>query len=707
MKSKQIYFILTLFIIVFCLVFMLTSSYDQYSEQKILRSANTELKANNIQISRLDTINIGLQEAEYNFRMYTSVWEKKYFIKYNQGIQRISSLLEDFSKKEVKGISSAISSDITKRNKQILLYTKLKKLTDSLLFVNLDIDTSQNAAGKFVSWAPAKKTVKKTVKTEEIKADTAPKKLKLFQRIKSAILNKNSKDSARIKTETTYGEEHAQDSYNKKQLRDIEKFYRDLFENQKDYHKRLTKKEQSILNLNERILNNIKLMFNEFSDKEHLVEASRKIELMDQTLHAIKVIDRSGKINFMGNLLLFSATILLLIKLYNAYNKILKSNKVASEQVMIKSRFFTSISHEMRTPLNAILGVTEQLKDTPLNQDQKSMTSLLETSSSMLLSAVNEILDFSRLETGKLSLSKTSFYYKNVLNDLVATITVLAKQKGLELKLDFDKETDVLLTGDPYRLRQIVLNLIANAVKFTDQGKINVSINLKITEAQARLIIQVKDTGVGISEKDLPFIFDEFSQVINNKRMDWQKGSGLGLPIVKKLVELHDGKITVSSIVDTGTVFNVELPYLLAKQDKPDLAANDTSALHTDAFKGIHLLVVDDAKMNLLVIEMIFRKLKISFDTATNGEDALEAFKNKHYDMVLTDIEMPGMDGVELTKLIRAYDDDKKSQVPIIAITGHISPDSHQYYLSSGLNDYIMKPFKEKELLEKILDYLN
>lgn len=408
----------------------------------------------------------------------------------------------------------------------------------------------------------------------------------------------------------------------------------------------------------------------------------------------------------MGLLLAF-ISIFLLLKLSNAYNDILRSNKLAAEQVLIKSRFFTSISHEMRTPLNAILGVTEQLKYTPLNKAQEDMTNLMETSSSMLLSAVNEILDFSRLETGKLSLSKTPFYYKNVLNDIVATITVLAKQKGLDLTLELDKGDDVLLTGDPYRLKQIVLNLIANAVKFTERGKVVISVSLKSGEDHnARLLIQVSDTGVGISEKDLPFIFDEFSQVINNKRMDWQKGSGLGLPICKKLVELHEGRISVSSIIDQGTTFNVELPYLMAKQDEKNVEINDTITLQTDAFKSIHLLVVDDAKMNLLVIEMIFKKLSISFDTATNGEDALKAFNSKHYDLVLTDIEMPEMDGVELTRQIRAAGDTEKSQVPIIAITGHINPDSRLHYLSSGMNNYIMKPFKEKELLEKILDYL-
>lgn len=412
-------------------------------------------------------------------------------------------------------------------------------------------------------------------------------------------------------------------------------------------------------------------------------------------------------INLIISVVSFSIMIVLLVALYNANKSILKANTLAAEQVIIKSRFFTSISHEMRTPLNAILGVTEQLRYTPLNEPQHNMTNLLEASSSMLLSAVNEILDFSRLEIGKLTLSKTPFSYKALFNEVISTTTVLAQQKGLTLELHIENAGDTILLGDTYRLKQIVINLIANAIKFTEKGKISVEVILIFNDQDSTLLlVKVIDTGIGIAEKDLPFIFDEFSQVINNKRSDWQKGSGLGLPICKRLIELHEGKINVNSTVDKGSVFMLELPYLIAKLDQEELVNNRTDILHTNAFEDIHLLVVDDAKMNLLVIEMIFKKLNISYETALDGQQAYALFENNHYDLVLTDIEMPGMDGIELTKQIRSNANVKKSLTPIIAITGHISPESHQNYITAGLNDYLVKPYKEKELLEKILDYL-
>lgn len=710
MKNKQVSFIAILVIIAFFIVLLVRTSFTQYTEQKKLQATSLQRDANNEQLYKLDTINMGLQEAENNFRMYTSLWEKQYFIKYSKGIRNVSALLESFSKEDLNNVSTDISNDIAKRDKQILLYTRIKKMTDSLMSVNLLVDTSKVMAPASLFKPFQRPVVKKIIKTEVIEPAPEVKKTKFFQRLKSAILNKDDKkDTTKTsKVETVIVEGSESDNlYSKKQIDDIEKFYRNLFENQRGNHKLLNENERSILKLNKQILENIKVMFNEFSDREHQLQRTRKMLLRDRTMHSLEVIDTSGKINFLINVFSIVIIISLLVTLYRAYNRIVQANKLASEQVIVKSRFFTSISHEMRTPLNAILGATEQLKATPLNPEQGAMANLLETSSSMLLSAVNEILDFSRLETGKLSLSKTPFLYKSILHEIVAATAVLANQKGLKLILNQKDAPDLLVTGDPYRLKQIMVNLIANAIKFTDKGEVLVHVSTKNTEAgHIQLFIEVSDTGIGISEKELPFIFDEFSQVINNKRMDWQKGSGLGLPICKKLVDLHHGKISVNSTSGKGSTFFLELPYPVAEQTNEDLAAQEGLILQAERFKNIHLLVVDDANMNLLVIKMIFNKMNISFDTATNGEDALIAFDSRHYDMVLTDIEMPGMDGMELTKKIRANADVKKCRTPIIAITGQISPESHQNYISSGLNDYLVKPYKESELLEKILDYL-
>lgn len=709
MKNKQRSFLVIFGIIIVLITLLFRNSFIQRSEQKVLVSTLSELE-NNRQISQLDTVTLSLQVAENNFRMYTTLWKPAYFVRYNHEIQSVSRILTSLSDEKGGEISNDIIGDLKSKDKQLLFYSAIKRLTDSITNINLqlNVDKISNDFQQVKSFpAPL---LKKVVKEEEIKAKPEVKKKKFFQRLKSAILNQSQAvDTAKIeKTETITYEpvDSTADAYNQKQLERVIAFYKKLLEDQKKYHAKLTRKEQAILALNERIFNNIKLLFKEYKSDITLSEASRKTALKNKAESSLDTIDWSGKLNFLISLLAYLGIIFLLYKLYRAYSKVVAANNLAAEQVVSKSRFFTNISHEMRTPLNAIIGVSEQLKSTPLNEDQQAMSKLLDTSSSMLLSAVNEVLDFSRLETRKLSLAKTPFRYKRILKEVADTTKVLADQKKLVLELFQDDAPDLLLYGDPYRLKQIIMNLTANAIKFTDKGKVSITVNLKIVDDKnALLLIKVTDTGIGVSPENIPVIFNEFSQVIDSKRKDWQKGSGLGLTISKKLVDLHKGKINVESVVGKGTTFNVELPYRIAAEEEENLASQKEHIIQSDRFKDLHILIVDDSDMNLLVIKMIFKKHEISYNTAKSGAEAIEFVANNHCDMILTDIQMPEMDGIELTKRIRGLDHPNKAKLPIIAITGQVNLEAHDAYLSAGLNDYIIKPFTEMELMEKILDH--
>ncbi len=713
MKNKQRSFLLIFGVIILFIVLLFRNSVIQRSEQKVLLATLGEMEVNNLNVSRLDTITLSLQTAENNFRMYTALWKPEYFVKYTSEIKFISSMLQSIALKDEKQISSTIVDDLKSKRKQMFLYGEIKKLADSITNLSLQINTDQ-ISDRLLTVKPYPiPKFKKTVEVEETKAQPeVKKKKKFFQRLKSAILNKgDEKDTVTTikKTETSYvNADNGAEAYNRKQLERISKYYKGLLEDQKKNYVKLTNKEQQILKLNERIFSNIKLLFNEFKNNEAAGKERRKIALKDRAKNSLAAIETSDKMNFAFNILAYIVILFLLYKLYRSYDKTVRANNLAAEQVVSKSRFFTNISHEMRTPLNAIIGVSEQLKSTPLNADQQAMSKLLDTSSSMLLSAVNEVLDFSRLETGKLSLAKAPFSYKRILSEIVDTTKILADQKNLLLELDQGEAKDLILYGDPYRLKQIIMNLTANAIKFTDKGKVTIKVRIKELNAEnVILMIRVMDTGIGISAENLPVIFNEFSQVINSKRVDWQKGSGLGLSISKKLVDLHKGKITVDSTLGKGTTFSLELPYVVAADQRELVENPQVPVLNSDRFKNIHLLVVDDSEMNLLVIKMIFKKLGISFDTAVDGFDALKCVETKVYDMILTDIQMPKMDGLELTQRIRNLGDPAKSAVPIIAITGQISAESHKLYLSAGLNDYIIKPFSETELMEKILDHLH
>ncbi|WP_316809851.1 ATP-binding protein [Pedobacter heparinus] len=711
MKKKQRSFLIIFGIIIIFMTMLFRNSLLQRSEQKTLIATLNELQSNNRQLSKLDTITLSLQVAENNFRMYTAIWDPAYFVKYTSEIRLISDLLGSLSAEESSNISSDIVGDLHNKRKQMLIYGEIKKLADSITNINLQLNVDK-INGRFVPAKPfPKPVVKKTVEIEEVKAEPEVKKKKFFQRLKSAIFNNpEPKDTATIKkkTETTYEPvETGVEAYHKQQLEKVGNYYKGLLDDQKKNHTRLNEKEQSILSLNERIFENIKLLFNAYKDNAVVNEAARKAALKNKAKTSLDTINWSGKINLGISILSYLGIIFLLYKLYRSYNKTVNANNLAAEQVLSKSKFFTNMSHEMRTPLNAIIGVSEQLKSTPLNEDQLAMSKLLDNSSSMLLSAVNEVLDFSRLETKKLSLAKTPFRYKRILTEMADTTRVLADQKKLVLELLLDDAPDLVLDGDPYRLKQIMTNLTANAIKFTDKGKVTVKAEIKkVDELHVWLCIKVVDTGIGISAENIPVVFNEFSQVINSSRVDWQTGSGLGLTICKKLVDLHKGKISVESTLGKGTVFTVELPYQIAPVEEENMALQNERILSSDRFKDMHILVVDDSEMNLLVIKMIFKKLGISFDTATGGRAALGLMETKQYDMVLTDIQMPEIDGLELSRRIRANPKIKIAQVPVIAITGQISPASHELYALAGINDYLIKPFSELELTEKILDYI-
>jgi len=290
MINKKTSFLAILAIIVICIIILLRTSYSRYADENILKLTNTELEDNRLQSEKLDSISTGLQEAENNFRMYTSLWKKVYLIKYDQEIHHISILLAGFSENEVKNISSSISIDIVKKKSQALLYATIKKSTDSLMSVSLAMDTNEHIQTLSFLKPQFKPIIKKIVKEEVAVSDKKePKKEKLFQRLKSAILNKESKKDTvkNKKIETTYEEDKGHtEYYTKKQLLEMEHFYKTLLEKQKENHQALSRQEQGILRINERIFQNIKLMFREFKEQERLIEEKRKSVLKNKITNA-------------------------------------------------------------------------------------------------------------------------------------------------------------------------------------------------------------------------------------------------------------------------------------------------------------------------------------------------------------------------------------------------------------------------------------
>jgi PAS domain S-box-containing protein len=365
-----------------------------------------------------------------------------------------------------------------------------------------------------------------------------------------------------------------------------------------------------------------------------------------------------------------------------------------------KEQFLANISHEIRTPINGIAGMANLLGQNPSPEERESYLNAIRHSAENLKVIINDILDLAAIESGKLKFEHIAFNLKDLLPSLVNTFTYQAKEKNLTMNYTIEEKLNKILMGDPVRLNQILINLISNAVKFTHNG----SISIRCSEAKENrgtswVKIEVTDTGVGIPEEKLHTIFESFSQADASVTRRYG-GTGLGLTIVKQLVELQKGKIHVSSIEHVGSTFSVVIPYEIGKVKTITQVPKPAQKLKGINTSQLHVLLVEDNDINRLYAKSILKNWQCFIDIAENGLVAIEKVKNNFYDVVLMDIQMPVMDGYEATKAIRSM--AQSAKVPIIALTANATQRDVEKCLASGMNDYLPKPFTPEDLYHKL-----
>lgn len=384
-----------------------------------------------------------------------------------------------------------------------------------------------------------------------------------------------------------------------------------------------------------------------------------------------------------------------------------KANKEIRESSRMKEIFLANTSHEIRTPLNAIIGFTNLLLNSALEETQKKYIENIKASGNNLLVVINDILDFSKIESGKLALEKIEFDFRNLISHTLNTLSVKSQEKNIELKIELSDEIPEVVIGDPVRLNQILINLIGNAIKFTSQ---NGYVRLLTTMGQPsnnkiKLLFKVEDNGIGIPRDKLKDIFQSFTQGESDTTRKFG-GTGLGLSIVKQLIELQEGEITVDSEINKGTVFTF---YIMLQEGKPktepQLKAKKKRKEQIQS-TSLRILLVED---NLINQQLAYDTIKawnknIQIDVAQNGKVAVEKVSQVDYHLILMDIQMPEMDGNEATINIRKMP-GQKSKVPIVAMTAHALKNEKENCLKIGMNDYISKPFDPEDLYEKILSY--
>lgn len=381
----------------------------------------------------------------------------------------------------------------------------------------------------------------------------------------------------------------------------------------------------------------------------------------------------------------------------------------AEKSAEAKSEFLSTMSHEIRTPLNAIIGMSDLLLMSSPRVDQKENVDILKFSANNLLSIVNDVLDFNQIESGKLTIEHTRFNLVDLMKSICGSQVIAARDKGLLLKMDVDGAfIEKTLLGDTTRIAQVLFNLINNAIKFTSEGYVTVRATC-LEDSKNNLVVNfsVKDTGIGISKIDLEAIFQPFKQQSISSTRQYG-GTGLGLTIVKRLLELQGSKIHVASKINEGSEFsfNMTFPVSESKVATEEFAAsNEEQPVILDEYENesaIRVLIAEDNPVNILLMKKLLAKWKICPTIAENGLRAVELMGSDVFDIILMDLQMPVMNGLDATVAIRRMDDCAKSNIPIIALTASALSDIKEKIYEAGMNDYVAKPFKPAELLEKI-----
>jgi signal transduction histidine kinase/CheY-like chemotaxis protein len=700
------------------LLFVSLAVFLRQNNLNVLRDSLSVMERPNTGLDMIEKSIYKLHYVENDFRFYTLTYKEEYYKSYISGMNEIIAINDAMKKKLSKE-----DNDLTDVEKNLRLkmdlsnnFLHLKKITDSLQITSLNyksvvVDQQKQEVYR-IPTAPSV-LHKLTIDTVNTTISTQKEKKGFFKKIKSFFSGSKTSETKTNKVVVKTSQSDSTGSsdsvatnpfliYNKL-LDETDAFYKQQIAQYIANQKQLNEKEKNLIQINSKLINEIERVFIFLKENQAKLHASIKQRAAD------RVAKSALEIGYMA-MVAFSLIIALVILIFintrkiNKYQQQIEAARIKAERdADAKGKFLAYMSHELRTPLSTIVGFVDQFDIRLLNESQLMYFNAIQESSAMLHETVNNILDFSALEVGKMRFISEEFKPGEVVTKMVASLRPLAHKKNLEIKLTIDESAHATVSGDVFRLKQVLTNLITNAIKYSDKGEIHISCRLhQGSVKKTEFLLTVQDNGIGIAKENLGKVFEEFTRVDDNSNKKLIVGTGLGLPICRRIILQQQGEINVESELGAGSTFSVKIPYAKVKQPKrKEITADEP--IDILKLSGKKILIVDDNRINILLSSTILAKWQVGFDTACDGMEAFDKFRQNHFDLVLTDIYMPNMDGMELTRQIRALNDPLKSKVPIIAITANIIPEDLIKYKEEGMSDFLIKPYASQDLYAKLI----
>ncbi|WP_300439661.1 ATP-binding protein [Christiangramia sp.] len=657
--------------------------YQQVIAYSEIAQSNTE---NNQQLILVSEISTNLNESENTSRRLIQTGEEKELKLYNKQIDTIKSKLNKLEKTyeniDLDNEADSIDKLLDQKTENLKELVALRDTDRNTNYYSRALNELRNIDASFKNY----------------NYENRFRNLKPYQKdVLVKWLEYSREDNAeRITTERL-------DSV----VKSVKRVLTDLEFANRQFQNEVIQKENELLN-NDLILN------------QQLQSLLSELELKERENSVQRAEVFQNMLNKTSNIVIMGGCIILLIILYFVINIIgdvtrsqryrvqLEDAKEFAESLLAsREQFMAAITHDLRSPLTTVMGYTDLIQKTDLNEKQNHYLTQIRKSSEFILRLVNDLLDLSKLEAGKMLVEKISFNPKKLITDTISNIIPAEKKKEVKIIVEVSDKTDVQIQSDPFRIKQILANLISNAWKFTEEGSILIAAELQENSAKDHFLeIRVKDSGIGISKEMQSIIFEEFSQENSSIEKKFG-GSGLGLAITKRLTELLDGEIRVESEQGKGSEFIINIPVVKISETREDPEREEQAKAiieeKTVDASGKRVLIVDDEPGQLSLTVEVAKSMGFEIETAVNGKEALEKFEASNFDIILTDIQMPVFDGFQLIKNIRASEIGKK--IPVIALSGRTDI-KRDIYIQLGFNNKLLKPYKPDDLKQNIADIL-